>query len=302
MRSDRGFVLIAVIWTAALLALIMVGFTRNAQTFVRSVSNGLESARAEALAESGINIGLLDLLETRRGSGRIGRFPMDGSPVSCAMNDDDVVFVTVQDTGGRVNLNLANEGLLRSLFLGLGLESAAAARYTDTIIDYRDRDDNRRPFGAEAAEYRAAGREIGPKNAPFDSLEELQQVLGFDPAMLARLRPHVTIHSASAGLDPRYVRPELVELLARSTSQVALKSEFSFGTQALPAEFIVSSDQRSVLVSSEARLASGAVYVREAVIELPTNRTSQFRMKVWQHGLKSSFGGAVSEKYVAQPC
>ena len=214
-----GFVLIVVIWMAALLALIAAGFARSVQTYVRVTANSIESARAEALADSGVNLAIIDLVAMRTAPDRARRFPIEGTAVACAMGGDATISIGVQDAGGRINLNLAGEGLLAALFVGLGATHDAAARYADTIIDFRDRDDVRRPHGAEAAEYRAAGVTMRPKNAPFEAFEELHQVLGLEPEMIAAMRPHVTLHSASAGLDPRVIQPALLELLTGGQDQ-----------------------------------------------------------------------------------
>ena len=303
MTSDRGFVLIFVIWTMALLALLALGFTRSAQTYVRAAGHGVESARAQALADSGISLAVLDLVASHRGSGRVEQFPIDGSLVACAMGQDNLVLMSVQDSGGRINLNLAGEALLRAFFIGLGAEPDDAARYADTIMDYRDRDDDRRAHGAEVVEYRAAGRAYGPKNAPFDNLVELQQVLGFTPELIAAMAPHVTIHSGSAGLDPKVIRPELAEIVARGRYRPLQQQQLQTAAEILPSEFVISSDQRSFVVYSEARLTSGAVYVREAVIELPSNRTTTYRMKAWQHGnTTSETRGITTDKLIPVPC
>ena len=294
--------LIVVIWTAALLALLALGFTRYAQTYVRAAGNGIESARAQALADSGVSLAVLDLLASLRGGGRVAQFPIDGSVVACVMGQDDLVVVSVQDSGGRINLNLAGDVLLRAFFIGLGADPDDASRYADTIIDYRDRDNDRRAHGAEAPEYRAAGRAYGPKNAPFDNLAELQQVLGLPPELIAAMAAHVTIHSGSAGLDPKVTRPALADIVARGRYR-PLQQQFPTAAELLPSEFVISSDQRSFVVHSEARLASGAVYVREAVIELPSNRSTTYRMKAWQHGNSTNeSGGASKDKLIPVAC
>ena len=283
LASDHGFVLIVVIWTAALLAMLTFSFSRTSQSYLRSAVVNIEAAKAEALADTGFSFAVLDWAEARKGSVRPQRFKPDGTPTVCAADSGDILLIRVQDTGGRININLAGDKLLQALFAGLGSDLDTAARYADTLIDYRDRDDDRRPRGAEAPEYRAAGRETGPKNAPLDNLDELNQVLGFEPDLIAAMLPHVTIHSASAGLDPRVTRPELVEIVGRGQAR-ALQIPMSTSVQRLPAEFTIASDQRTFAVHSEARLATGAVFVRDAVVEFAANRASSYRIRTWQRG------------------
>ncbi len=283
-RTEQGFILIVVIWLLALFALVSAGVVRSVQAHVRATGHHTQARRAELLADSGLNLAVLDLLETRARAGRTRRFPIDGAAVVCAVAGDGQLAIRVQDDGGRVNLNSAGERLLQALFLGLGATREQASRYTDSIIDFRDADDVRRPAGAEKPEYAAAGLPFGPKNAPFDATEELHQVLGLDPAIIGAMRPHVTIHSGTAGLDPRAASPELVALLARGLADLPGRAPDTTADARLPAEFVVGSSQRIFWITATAYHTGGAIYVREALVELPQNRDGVPTFKAWRRG------------------
>ena len=286
--SDRGFVLIVVIWFAALLALLAVGFSSAVRANLRLTSSAVQGAKAEALADAGVELAVLSLMA----GGPERRFPIDGSLRLCSMRGLGVVGLRIQDTGGRVSLNLASERMLQALFIGLGAERDAASTMSDTILDYRDADSNRRPNGAENPEYLAAGRALGPKNAPFDTVEELNQVLGIDPARVALAMPHLTVHSQTAGLDPRTATRELAAILSRGGDQLPARIGPATALSAgMPAEFITNSPQKVFWVASEARLENGALFVREAVVELQSTRTATPLYKMWKRG--TSTGGEV---------
>ena len=70
------------------------------------------------------------------------------------------------------------------------------------ILDWRDADDLKRPNGAEEPDYRAAGKTYKPANAPFDSVGELQRVLGVTPALVARIADSLTVYSRQPGINP----------------------------------------------------------------------------------------------------
>ena len=287
--SDRGFVLILVIWIAALVALIALAFSASVRSHLKLISNTIQSAKAEALADAGVELAALALISeaqpASRTAARSRRFPVDGSPTACAVDGQGRITLRVQDTGGRISLNLAGERLLQALFIGLGASRELASRYADTIIDYRDADSNRRPNGAEQPEYADAGRPAGPKNAPFDTLEELNQVLGLEPAMIALITPYVTVHSQTAGLDPRATTVELAVLLARGVEQLPARSSLQSATGgALPGEFVIGSPQRVFLITSEARTDAGAVFVRETVAELQSTLNAVPAYKIWRRG------------------
>jgi hypothetical protein len=47
---------------------------------------------------------------------------------------------------------------------------------------------------AVLAEYQAAGLDYGPPAAPIETLDELGRVVGMSPAVLAAIRPHLTLY------------------------------------------------------------------------------------------------------------
>lgn len=276
-----GFVLIVVIWLIALLALVSGAYMRSVQAHVRSSAARVQLARAELAADSGFSLAVLDVLDSRLAPGRERRFPANGQPVSCQLDSASQVAIGVQDAGGRVNLNTASERLLTTLFLGLGVSPEVARQRAETLLDFRDADDARRPNGAELPEYVVAGRLLGPKNAPFDSISELGQVLGFDAGVVAEIEPHVTIHSATAGLDPAAVTPALAAIIRRGTDGLTASSRSASDIGGLPAEFTVSSNRRVYIITVTGQVAGAAMFVREAVVEVLGNRDGLPVVKVW---------------------
>jgi general secretion pathway protein K len=83
------------------------------------------------------------------------------------------VHLSIQDEATKIDLNRAPEARLAALFGSVGVEPGEAQSLAAAIADFRDADDFVRPGGAEEAEYRAAGLAWGPKNAPFQAVEEL---------------------------------------------------------------------------------------------------------------------------------
>jgi general secretion pathway protein K len=198
-----------------------------------------------------------------------------------------------------VDLNIATPALLRALVLGLGLPGREAA--VDAILDWRDTDDDRRLSGAERPEYLAAGRAQGPRNGPFLAVEELSGVLGLGQADADRLRPFVTIYSGLGGIDPAVASEALLEALARGVAESGpslgdgglgaggLAGMGERGAR-LPPHFLAASTRRAFAVRAEARAASGAVFVREAVVEFVAPGAPAFALRRWYRGAAASFG------------
>ena len=217
-RSQRGFVLLVVLSALGILAVVAASFAQVARNHIRLAAVASEGARAEALADAGVHIVILDLVAARGAQSSARRFALDATPLACSIDGDGAVLtLAVQDEAGKVDLNIATPPLLRALVLGLGLSGGEAA--VDAILDYRDEDDNRRISGAERAEYLAAGRSHGPRNGPFLAVEELSSVLGLTQADADRLRPFVTIHSGLAAIDTNVAPKALVDILARGLAR-----------------------------------------------------------------------------------
>ena len=283
---DGGFALVAVLLVLALMAMIAATFLLSVRAHLRSVAATSAAARAEAIADGGVSIALLDILAAREDRTRPRRFALDGTSIACRLDDGARLLVSVQDEAGRVDLNSAGEALLVALLRGSGFDDSDAERLAQRILDHRDRDGDRRPSGAERPEYEAAGLP-GPKNRPFDAIDELAQVLGADAALLDRLRGAVTVHSGLAGVDPKVMRPSQVAIIARGA--VMDRDGFAGAPRAvepgaLPQRFVEISPQQVFRIRSAAITSDAALFVREAIVDLGPRRARQQTFRRWTRG------------------
>jgi len=308
---DRGFILIVVISALGILALVAASFAQMTSSHVRTAASAVQSAGAEALADAGVQLAILDLVASQPAGAPRQRFARDGAARACEADGGGVLVISVQDEAGKVDVNSGNERLLRALFSALGIPVSAAV---DALLDFRDADDNPRPHGAEQADYAAAGRSQGPKNAPLSVVDELEQVLGLSAADVARLRPHVTVYSGQSALAPSVASARLVALLSRpsasipsedtsATKQLATKEDDA-GSESLlrqlPREFVGGSGGRYFSVRSEAH-AGRALFVREAIVELATSRARPYVLHRWHRGSVRVDGPAPGSEGEALP-
>ena len=195
LGSQNGIALVAVLWVLVLLSVIAGDFLRESRTQTQLARNLLENARARALAEAGVNRAIFDLLDPK------GQWQADGTAYAFPFGDGKV-SVSIQDEGGKINLNRARDELLQGLFVVFDLDEEEAAHLVDANADFRDPDDLRRLNGAEESDYRAAGLPYRPKNAPFEVVDELQQVMGMTRQLYERVAPFVTVYTRRPGVDP----------------------------------------------------------------------------------------------------
>jgi general secretion pathway protein K len=294
LRDSSGFVLVLVISAIALLAVVAATFTRTTHAHIRTTLANHDSARGDALTEAAINLAVLNLLPYRADpKSKQAAFALGRETFRCHQGGN-VLSVQARDEAGKIDLNFASVRLLRAFLVGLGIAADQADQTADTIVDFRDGDDIKRPKGAERSEYAAAGRILGPKNAPFATLEELDQVLDLDAGLIARMLPYVTAHSGHDGVDAAAAGPELVELLRRGDKTLPSSEIADHGASALPAYLAAVSRRNIFTIRAEALMASGARFAREAIVDIsPRLRASEYRAyRVWRWKRVPSDGSA----------
>jgi hypothetical protein len=105
------------------------------------------------------------------------------TPITAAVSCN----VTMRAAGASLDVNEADDEMLRSLLVAAGIEAPRADSMTDALLDWRDADDLPRPLGAERVWYMDAARPP-PRNAPLADQRELRLVRGFEtPSVLDSL-------------------------------------------------------------------------------------------------------------------
>lgn len=289
--DGAGFVLIMVLWLLALLAVMVIALTNTVRLDVQAKTNLLARAQAEALADGVTFAVAARLMEQLAGAPGPALTP-NGVPARCAL-DGNAVDILVTDVAGLIDLNAAPVELLARVIAGVGVPVERAGELAAAIVDFRDFDDEPLPVGAEAKEYRAAGMPFGPKNAPFETVDELDQVLGMTPAILARLRELVTVHSRSPGLDVQLAPPALVMALAGPEHGTA---DGIGGARAqLAGQFVTpgGSRSRTQIVTVGVATANGGHFRRRTVVEVSAASALGFAIREWGTASEPGDGAAI---------
>ncbi|KRG82998.1 general secretion pathway protein GspK [Stenotrophomonas daejeonensis] len=215
-----------------------------------------DGARLHELTRAGLEYALARISDPD--PGRAWR--PDGRPYRLRFADADIE-VRIVDESGKVDLNQADAGLLAALMRTQGVDDARARRLAAAIVDWRDPDPLQQPGGAEDADYAAAGLPYGAKDQPFESLAEVEQVLGMDRQTFARLQPYLTLHSGRAQPDPAFAsEPVLTALgLQPETWMAQRRSGAGNGT-------LVGQGTGTYSVESRARQGQGRVATLRAVV------------------------------------
>ena len=192
----RGLALVVVLWLLVVLGMIATIFATTTRTETRVVANEIENGRARELADAGIHrvIPALFDLDAQH------PWPIEGTPRDFAL-PGGTVSVAVQDERGRISLNLTHEAFLRDMMRAVVGSERRGDEIADLVVDWRDEDDNRHVGGAEARDYRAAGLDYTPRNAPLRTVGELRLLKGMDAATFAQMAPFVTVYSPQPMVD-----------------------------------------------------------------------------------------------------
>lgn len=212
----RGVALLLVLWAIALLAILLGGFVLVARTETLQSRFLLDATRARYAAEAGVSRAVYEL----RRADPLTRWVPDGRPYELTF-DGAKVEVEIEDESGKIDLNAADEVLLLQFLLALGVEEPRARSLVDAIMDWRDPDDLVRANGAEDREYEAAGLAYKPTNFGFQTLGEVQQVLGMDYALFEKMEPHATVFSRNARPNPAYAAPLVLQAMSGLAPEAA---------------------------------------------------------------------------------
>jgi general secretion pathway protein K len=207
-RQSGGFALIIVLWTLVLIAFVVAQLTSSGRTEIRIAGNLVADAVAEAADDGAIFAALFNLADPNPAQ----RWPIDGTVHELTIGNSRVI-VRLEDEAGRINPNSASPALLEALLRVTGSDPETARRLAGAIGEWVGSAPVARPQNAVLAEYSAAGLDYGPPSAPIETLDELGRVIGMTPAVLAAIRPHLTLFGPPEP-NPASADPVVVVALA----------------------------------------------------------------------------------------
>jgi general secretion pathway protein K len=224
--SEKGASLLTVMMIVALISAVAVGVTSD---LTRSIgvarTSGARSdihwtARSAVLASSAI---ISSVVVNERNTWPYPQ-SLAPEPVIVPLEAGEVV-ITFEDVSNCFNLNMLAgptgepdlptiQAFVR-LLEGIGLDQSLASALASAAADWTDADDAPLPDGAEAGWYIDASVPHGTSGEPFVSLSELRAVRGFDPEILAAIRPFLCIGEpgVASRLNLNTLSPEQAVLL-----------------------------------------------------------------------------------------
>jgi general secretion pathway protein K len=215
--SERGFVIVAVLWILAALAALATIFSVYLSNSAQALAVSDTGLKVEALVSASLELTAHQLLLAGEARPALGSFHF--------RLDNADVLVSFTSEAARIDLNFAPKEMLANLFAGLGADQQAAKDYADRIVGWRTRP-KANAANDEEALYAAAGLAYSPRQSFFTHVNELSLVLGLTPVLIDRALPFVTVFSGSSNVDVLIAPPEIIAALPGMTPS-ALKDFLS---------------------------------------------------------------------------
>ena len=255
--NQSGIALVIVLWSVALLTLLVSTITAISRSYLQEVALSIVQIEARNEAEGAVQSAIAQL---SLGYDRPYPHPLDLT-----------ISTTIGDESGKIDLNTMDRAQLTKILSPL-VGAGEAAKVADRVTDWRDPDDSRLDFGAEAHEYLQSHLGFAPRNNQFRHVDEFYQVFGVSRALAARLLPLLTVYSRRSQID-------------LAVAPLALRH--SLGDAAPPVPDLLSSSSRhaelgrAYTITSTATKAGSSATAR-AVVVLTGRPADPYRVVSWQ--------------------
>lgn len=212
--KQRGVALIMVLWMIVVMLSLAVTLMFSVKTETNIVSYARETAQARAIAEAAAHYAVmqLSLLPEKR------ELKIGGDQALLWEYEGYKTEIRVIGENGLININNTPRPLIQKALKLAKLSDQDSEILLDQIEDFRDADVLKHVNGAEDEDYERAGREYGAKDAAFENIEELQQVLGMTPEVYNSLVSYFSVHSNGQGINPMLAPRHVLLLLAEGDS------------------------------------------------------------------------------------
>jgi general secretion pathway protein K len=229
--NEDGVVLPVVLLVLSLLSVLILTWAEDWATELKLTANFRKSTQCRRLAEVGVYyaLGKLVAAEAKRNAASEIGLPQDASAYLAEIwqEDNEVhvlklaegrVEVRLQDEGGKINLNSGPEAVLSRLFTALGLPELRVRTMVDSVLDWRNRSDYPRTYGAKSDYYLRLDPPYVAKNGPFEVVEELAWVRGFeDGSLIPRMGKFLTVQRTGNAVDVNTAPLEVLQAMGFSS-------------------------------------------------------------------------------------
>lgn len=195
--SRRGMILVIVLWSVALMTVVVVALSSLVQTGLSSAGLDADRLRSRMALEAGVEIGMAMVLARRAGE----RAYFEGTPVVTDIGGNRLVEIAIRDTAGFVDVNRADVPLIAAAAAAAGATPQQAQSFADNILADRTSRSKTAKQPGDLVATAVEGKET-PLPPAYVSMAQLYDVPGVDSALIDRLLPLVTLYSSDGKVNP----------------------------------------------------------------------------------------------------
>jgi len=266
-RRERGFALVAVIWTLGLITLLGMAVIVGARYRTKTSSNYASVAAAEMAAESAVNLAIATALAATPDQAI-------NFPLRCRLPGGERATIMVEEETGKIDLNTASTSALTRLFTALTGDQSKGSRIAAEIVEFRKPKTQATPAA-------------GPAQARFTTVMQLDQIDGVSPRLFRAALRHVTVRSGRPEPDIEAASPALRRLLNVEPKQASARRGLPVGS--------------SMTIRADISAADGTRFIREALVSLDGGNGRPFVIREWRRGDIDS-SGVQRDPGAARPC
>jgi general secretion pathway protein K len=309
--NEEGIVLLVVLLVLSLISVLVLSWGQEWTTELKLVSNFRETNQCRRLAEAGVYYALGKLAAARTkemAAPGIDFSPQEdsGHPVEIWQGDREVhvlelpegrVEVRVEDEGGKIYLNRAPEAVLFRLFTALGLPELRVRTMVDSALDWLNRSDRPRRYGAQSDYYLGLDPPYVAKNGPFEVVEELAWVRGFETGpLIPRMAEWLTVQSTGNAVNINTAPLEVLQAMgfspdianiiiaSRKTRSIKDVAEISrlISNPVIGQELGISfKPSPFVTIRSQGKKKTGGQYTIKTIVRLNVNKPAPWKILSW---------------------
>lgn len=267
---ERGVALFAVLWVILIISILSVGVSRETRITARIAGNEMNSARAQAAADAGLEWMAFWLSERLQGGAPQGLRAegwTSGTPLPVRFDGrqyawsfgEAMVTLTLQAESGKLDLNRVQPEILVTALRQL-VPAEANALSTEILVARRQR---------------RQGQFIGWRldERSFVRTSELASLPSMTPQLYARLSPLVTVWSGAESPDPLLAPDALFDALPLEPDERRLlNSKRRAGIDP------VGGDPAAFILSARAVLPDGTVAGAKRLMEIDLGNPAQIRV------------------------
>lgn len=190
--ASHGFILVAVLWTIALLAALAIATSLSFRALATMTALNHDAGKADALLQAGLDLSA-DIIRQQ------GNLPLIAQ-TRVAVIGQGMLRIELSDEGGRIDINMAPREVLTSLFRSVGL-SRATANLAAGEIDALRKPKDAAPAPAQSSPASQPASTATPAAAAgkaesvqaFTDLRQLAQIVGITEGEIHALAPLATV-------------------------------------------------------------------------------------------------------------